>query len=191
MAYPELLERKRRFKAYNDMTLYTLTRDLHHVCEDHPVGASMSRGDVCEQWWADWLLALFRIHHIIDSELDPRLRCVDRIREDLSASRVDPRGNVPAGKLCERLREDKYMRIAAHYVLTGAHLMGGQVMRKTIGDRLPTKHLQLDNRREILDLWRPYRDRVDVAEEAREVFRSLLAIMDRMIELDGRTSGAV
>lgn len=186
MAYPELLERKQKYKKYRDMNLYTLTRDLHHICEDHPVGASMSRGDVPEQWWADWLYALFRIHHIIDEGFDSRLCCVNKLQDDLEASRVDPRGNIPAGHLCEKLRASKYMRDAARYVLTGAHLMGGQVMRKSIGDRLPASHLEMDNRKEVLDIWRPYRERVDIAEETRDVFRSLIFIMDKMIELDDR-----
>lgn len=184
MAYPELLERKRRFKAYDDMSLYTLTRDLHHICEDHPVGAAMSRGDVSEQWWADWLHALYKIHCIIDFDLPPELRCCSRIRDDLHACSLDPRPNTSVNTLCARLREDENMRVAAHYVLTGAHLMGGQVMRKTIGDNLPTTHLKIDNRKEVLDLWKPYRERVDVAEEAREVFRSLLAIMNEMLDYD-------
>lgn len=186
MAYPELLQRRIKYKKYRDMTLYTLTRDLHHICEDHPVGASMSRGDVPAQWWADWLYSLFRIHRIIDADIDPSLQCADRLEADIKATSVDPRKNLPAVSFCEKLKGDENLRTAAHYVLTGAHLMGGQVMKKTIGDRLPTLHLQMDNRKEVLNIWKPYRERVDVAEEARIVFRALLDIMDEIVALDGR-----
>ena len=38
------------------MTLYDATRDLHHACEQHPLGQAMVNGAVTPQHWADWLL---------------------------------------------------------------------------------------------------------------------------------------
>lgn len=181
MPYPQLLERKAQRKAYDGMTLFTLTRDLHHVCEDHPVGAAMSRGDVSEQWWVDWLEALRLAHLVIDPELDLKLRCGEHIAEDIAACSLAPRLNSAACEFADSLAADHSMREAAVYVLTGAHLMGGQVMRKMIGERLPTRHLELGDRKGMVALWKPSRDRVDLAEEARAVFRSLLGIMDGII----------
>ena len=182
MAYPHLIARKQKSKAYSDMTLFSLTRDLHHVCEDHPVGAAMSRGDVSEQAWADWLYALLLAHQVIDPEIDENLRAASKLKKDLEHSRLPPRHNEAAQAFTRRLQVDSYLREAAVYVLTGAHLMGGQVMKKRIGDRLPTTHLQLHDRKSMQAAWAPIRERVDIAEEAREVFRWLLAIMEEINE---------
>lgn len=182
MAYPQLLERKANRKAYKNMSLYSLTQDLHHVCEDHPVGASMSRGDVDEQWWADWVHALLLAHEVIDPEVAEPLRASEKLEMDLEMSRYQPRANPSAEAFAEALQSNPHLREAAVYVLTGAHLMGGQVMRKTIGDRLPTKHLQLADRKAMAEIWSPIRERVDIAEEARAVFRWLLDIMETIYQ---------
>ena len=184
MAYPQLLDRKAQSKAYADMTLFTLTRDLHHVCEDHPVGAAMSRGDVPTRWWADWLSALEAAHRAVDDDAPEPMRCADEIADDLAATDATPRPNNAAARLARHLACNADMRVAAQYVLVGAHLMGGQVVKKRIGDRLPTSHLQLNDRRALFETWRPLRDRVDLAEEARQVFRFLYAIMGEITARD-------
>jgi hypothetical protein len=184
MPYPQLLERKERYKAYEGMTLYSLTRDLHHVCEDHPVGAAMSRGDISAQWWADWLNALIAIHQVIDTVAPPPLRFAQALKEDLAESAVPPRPTRSAHHLSATLAGNPYLADAAHYVITGAHLMGGAVMRKSIGDRLPTGHLYPYDRNRVVEDWKPYRDRVDLGEEARQVFRSLIHIMDEIMAND-------
>lgn len=178
MPYPQLLNRKAKSKAYADMTLFSLTRDLHHVCEDHAVGAAMSRGDISAQWWADWLAALEAAHQAIDPDAPEPMRCADELAQDLADTDAEPCGNTAADQLAAALRADADLRVAAQYVLVGAHLMGGQVMRKRIGDRLPTKHLQIADRKALIQKWKPLRDRVDLAEEARQVFRGLYAIME-------------
>jgi len=185
MPYPQLLDRKLRYKAYQDMTLHSLTRDLHHVCEDHKVGASMSRGDIGEQWWADWLECLKLIHEVIDQKATDNLKCYDAIVQDIKYSSKVPRRNHAAEQLAKELKENDDLVDAAQYVITGAHLMGGAVMKKAIGDRLPKNHLAKSNREAIVNDWLPYRDRVDLGEEARHVFRSLIKIMDEIVENDG------
>ena len=174
-------------KSAENAPLWHGTRDLHHACEHHPVGASMSRGDVCEQWWADWLATLAAAHELIDPELDPRLQCLDGIRADLAACGLAPRPNKPAERFVRALSDDPKLREAAQYVLTGAQLMGGQVMRKRIGSRLPKKHLELSDRREMVAVWSPMRERDDLVHEARTVFSYLLAIMQDIVATDNGT----
>ena len=178
------LSMSNRAKAHEDVSLFSLTRDLHHACEEHPVGNAMSKGDVNEQWWADWLGVLHAAHSVLDKEIDERFGCVDKLEQDIKASNVSPRECVSALAMVERLKQDKNFLLAAHYVLTGAHLMGGQVMRKTIGERLPTAHLQLGDRKDMLQHWMPMRERVDLADEARDVFKCLLDIMDDIVAND-------
>lgn len=164
----------------NEKSLFTETREFHHACEQHPVGASMSDGDINDQWWADWCSVLLSIHEVIDPELPEILWRKEHLKIDVSSCKKDPRPNNTAIKFVEELKTRPLLREASHYVITGAHLMGGQVMRMTIGPRLPNAHLHFKNRNSIVDIWKPYRDRLDLAEDAKEVFSWLLKIMDEI-----------
>ena len=168
----------------DEKNLFTETRDLHHACEQHVVGASMSNGSIGEQWWADWCGALYQIHQVIDPELPEKLHRVNHLKIDVESCKMDPRENKEVNELVEELKKRPKLREAAHYVVTGAHLMGGQVMRMTIGPRLPNAHLHFKNRKEIMQTWTPYRDRLDLADDAKEIFARLLLIMDEMLRLD-------
>ena len=166
-------------------SLYDTTRDLHHACEMHLVGGAMSDGTVIKQWWADWLHALYLIHLEIDG--DPRDDLLARFEEieiDIKGSPVSPRGTVIGQELADKLHENEKLRLAARYVITGAHLMGGQVMRKRIAGRLPCAHLHHGHRKELIKEWSPLRKRTDLTPEAREVFQYLLWIMDEILIKD-------
>ena len=163
------------------MTLQADTKDLHHACEAHPVGAAMSAGTVDEQTWADWLGCLFVVHETLDRSLPDELRRVDRIALDIAAmGDVKPTLNKAAVRYAAGLLESAYAIRAATYVFTGAHLMGGEVMRRRLEDRLPCAHLRWDDRRASLDLWRPYRECVGISAQARDAFAAILKMMDEM-----------
>jgi len=166
------------------MSLYEATKDLHHVCEQHTVGSTMSDGSISKQWWADWLGALLIAHEIIDPEIDERLWRKEQLRVDVMGSSVEPRNNSQADLFGAELSSRPRLREAARYVLTGAHLMGGQVTRVRLGSRLPNAHLHFADRKEVSEVWKPYRERADLADEAREVFDWLLRIMDEIVRLD-------
>jgi hypothetical protein len=162
--------------------LYEATRDLHHACEQHPVGASMSDGKVSEQVWTDWLGCLATVHAFLDWHLPPELRRVARLRKDIHV--MASRGFQPASNHAAL----RYAAIGLHveaatYVFTGAHLMGGAVMEKRLGERLPCNHLRWDDRRASLDLWRPYREAEGISEFANDVFAAILQMME---EIDAR-----
>lgn len=170
-------------------TLYDTTRDLHHACEMHLVGGAMSDGTISAQWWTDWLRALYQFHSIIDGseESDDLSRCLE-LEVDLKACTPSPRYNCMADELMVKLDESERMREAGRYVLTGAHLMGGAVTKKRIGGRLPTAHLHFGNRKDLMKVWTPYRERIDLTDEARTIFQYLLWIMDEILLLDIGTS---
>ena len=67
-------------------------------------------------------------------------------------------------------------------LLTGAHLMGGEIMRRRL-EGYPTRHLEWDDRKEALAVLQGYRTRDDITEEARDCFKALLAIMDEIKQL--------
>ena len=166
------------------MSLYEATKDLHHACEQHPVGATMSDGSISKQWWADWLGALLAAHEVIDPEIDERLWRKEQLRVDVMCSSVPPRPNSQVDLFVEELRARPQLREAARYVLTGAHLMGGQVTRVRLGARLPNAHLHFRDRKEVSEIWKPYRDRTELSDDAREVFDWLLKIMDEILAGD-------
>lgn len=170
-------------------TLFDTTRDLHHACEIHLVGGAMSDGGISAQWWADWLNALYMFHVIIDGPVEEDLlsRTLE-LEVDLKGCSVEPRHNCIADELVSKLNKSKDMREAGRYVLTGAHLMGGAVTKKRIRGRLPTAHLQFGNRKELMSIWSPYRQRIELTDEARTIFQYLLWTMDEILLLDIGTS---
>jgi hypothetical protein len=68
----------------------------------------------------------------------------------------------------------------AAYVLTGAHLMGGEIMRRRLSG-YPTLHLEWDNRAIALMELKTLRNREDIAQSARDCFEALLAVMDEIL----------
>ena len=166
-------------------SLYDTTRDLHHACEMHLVGGSMSDGTIDKQWWADWLLALYQIHMEIDDDRnEDMLSRVKQLEVDIKGSTVEPRENHVSQELATFIHNSPELRIAARYVITGAHLMGGQVIRKRIAGRLPCAHLHYGNRKALIEEWSPLRQRTDLTDAAREIFQHLLWIMDEVLIRD-------
>jgi len=170
------------------MALREDTRDLHHACEQHPVGAAMSDGTVDAQTWTDWLGCLATVHAFLDWHVAPELRRIERLGEDvraMAARGYQPRANGAALRYAALGLHVE----AATYVFTGAHLMGGEVMRRKLENRLPCEHLRWYNRRASLDLWRPYREATGISERARDAFAAILSMMDEIVETRSANSG--
>lgn len=168
--------------------LWQATRDLHHACEEHPVGAAMASGTPPHEWYAKWMMALNQIHTYVDGYVPDEVKRAQALQEDLDAldEKVSP---LLTAALYTRSLKNNPTRIAgAAYVLTGAHLMGGEVMRRRL-DGYPTKHLEWHNRKAALAVLQTYREREDIVEEARDCFAALLAVMDE-IENAGASDGS-
>ena len=161
------------------MSLKEATKDQHHAAERHPVGAAMADGTISEQWWADWLGALFIIHSAIDPRLPEPLRRTRQIAADLAALDVQPHLSRQALRYVQGMTDID--REAATYVFTGAHLMGGAITAKAVEGRLPTEHLRWDDRQEVVKMWKPMRERSDLADESRRAFKAVLAICEEIL----------
>lgn len=157
--------------------LWKETRDLHHACEEHDIGAAMASGKPPIQWYTDWVRSLLEIHTVIDEHYPSTINRIDRLKLDLE-NLVKPSELTVAKEYAESLKTEKDIAGAA-YVLTGAHLMGGEVMRRRLLD-YPTKHLEWENRKDALKELNVLRSREDVVEEARNCFSALLRIMDEI-----------
>ena len=163
--------------------LWQKTRDLHHACEQHQVGAAMATGTPPKVWYANWLHGLLQIHWTIDPHQARCLRRVDRLKQDLDELSIETNDLKSAQNYCNSIFMSDKRIAGASYVLTGAHLMGGEVMRRRLVG-YPTKHLEWEDRKQALAELTLLREREDIVDEARACFHALLHIMDEIIERD-------
>lgn len=161
--------------------LWEETRELHHACERHRVGGAMATGKPHRIWYASWLVALHQIHSVIDPHMPDCLNRTDRLIEDINDMHFELPKLEQATVYTLSLIDEKRIAGAA-YVLTGAHLMGGEIMRRRL-EGFPTKHLEWDDRKEAIAILQQYRTRDDIGEEAKDCFRALLTIMDEIERL--------
>jgi len=171
-------------------TLYEATRDLHHVCEAHPVGASMFNGTITEQHWCDWLGVLYSIH----SAIDPRLPVYAHVSGELTLDLVEMLPLTPrpgpvavADRFAASLTTPAQIAGTA-YVLVGAHRRGGQMTRKRLleaGRSLPMRHVDFfaPKEAEALVKWLREIREPTVTSAGRDTFALLLAAMN---EIEGR-----
>lgn len=160
------------------MQLWQQTRDLHHACEAHPVGAAMASGTPPRHWYAAWLDVLHQIHAAIDAHLPEAAHRAERAQADMVAMGLEIPRTEAAARYVQTLTDEQAIA-GAGYVLTGAHLMGGEIMRRRL-DGFPTQHLEWDDRKAALAVLQGFRDRDDLVSAARACFGALLASMDEI-----------
>jgi hypothetical protein len=160
--------------------LWNATRDLHHACEQHPVGGVMAVGKPPAIWYAAWLQVLLQLHEVVDQHLPSTVHRVDRIKKDIATLgiTVEP---IKAAKSYANTLNNSTAIVGAAYVLTGAHLMGGEIMRRRL-EGFPTEHLSWDSRPEALKCLTQLRESPEVIQPARDCFKCLLDSMDEILE---------
>lgn len=161
--------------------LWTATRDMHHACEHHIVGAAMAQGMPPIEWYAKWLMAINQLHAVVDPTIPAELGRVERLERDIAACGMPVAVSLAATEFANSLVTACDFAGAA-YVLTGAHLMGGEIMRKRLVG-YPTAHLEWEDRKAGLAWLKPMRERVDISTEARNCFSALLKIMDEICKV--------
>ena len=170
-----------------EQPLWESTRDLHHACEQHPVGAAMSAGTVSEQVWCDWLGALHVLHRAIDPWVPTPAQVAGNLTLDLlEMLPLVPRPIAAARAYAATL--DCVQAVAgAAYVLVGAHRRGGQMMERTfakVGRTLPNRHVKFADPAGAEAFVKELRLRGDLAAPARQTFRCLLDTMDEIAGLE-------
>jgi heme oxygenase len=159
--------------------LWEDTRDLHHACEAHPVGAAMASGKPPKQWYSSWLEMLYQYHYALDPHLPESVHRAERLSQDMISMDTPIEKSDVAKQYAATLVDEKSIA-GASYVLTGAHLMGGEVMRRRL-DGYPVKHLEWDDRKIALSVLQTLRVRTDISKEARDCFKALLDGMDEIV----------
>jgi heme oxygenase len=160
--------------------LWEKTRDLHHACEAHKVGAAMSRGTPPIQWYSDWVYSLLVIHAFIDQHMPESTHRTEKLKQDLLEL---PNANYikAAHAYVDTLstKDENYIQ-GVGYVLLGAHLMGGEIMRRRL-ENYPTNHLTWDDRKSALDVLTNLRNREESVDGAKSCFYALLSCMDEIL----------
>jgi len=159
--------------------LWEATRDLHHACEQHPVGGVMAIGKPPAVWYRAWLQVLLQLHQVVDKHLPETVHRVTRIQSDINSLNITVAPVKAAQAYAETLTNAMAITGAA-YVLTGAHLMGGEIMRRRLAG-FPTEHLLWDSRPEALKCLTLLRESPDVTQPARDCFQALLDSMDEIL----------
>lgn len=163
---------------FNTKPLWEATRDLHHACEMHAVGGSMASGAPPRHWYAAWLEALHQIHSAIDQHLPEVVHRSEQLQSDILSMGIDITQSKAAAEYVKSLK-NKDDIIGAGYVLTGAHLMGGEIMRRRLNG-FPTNHLTWDDRKAALAVLQELRSHDNLTDAARACFTALLKIMDEI-----------
>jgi hypothetical protein len=162
------------------MSLYELTKDLHHACEQHALGQRMVGGAITPQEWADWLWAMRILHQIVDADLPPLMDRHQALTADLAV--LPPaRPSRVALRYAESLLG--HPTAGAAYVLHGAHCSGGRVLAPKMAKRgLPTAHTSYRDPEAVRAWLGSVRGRNEFAEQARETFQCLLNVMTEIVE---------
>ena len=159
-------------------TVWDSTRELHHSCESHPVGGAFAGGVPPVIWYACWLNVLKAIHEVLDPKLPQCLHRVDKLKVDIKATDL-PAPIIQAAEAYAKTLDNPLSISGAAYVLTGAHLMGGEIMRrKLLG--YSTTHLEWEDRKLALTELTKLRDTPDITEAAKACFKALLDSMDEI-----------
>lgn len=170
--------------------LFESTRHLHHACEEHPVGAAMSAGEVTPQVWCDWLGVMHAIHMELDRWLPPYAQVAGNLTLDLiDMLPLRPRERpVRLAQDFARCITTADMAGGAAYVLVGAHRRGGQVIRRRLkegGRDLPDRHVDFADPTATELFVRALRDKADLSVGAVATFDVLLRCMDAIRAIDG------
>jgi hypothetical protein len=164
----------------DEKELWHKTRELHHACEEHQVGGAMAAGNPPAIWYAAWLKALLQIHTVIDNHIPDYMDRRERLKSDIDEMGYDIPDLDAATEYVKTLTATPNLE-GGIYVLIGAHLMGGEIMRRRL-ENFPTKHLEWEDRKEALKVLQIYRTKGSIAEEAKACFYALLKVMDEILE---------
>lgn len=153
------------------------TQQLHAACEQHPVGEAMAAGNPPDHWYAGWLRALHTIHSVIDPYAPACAHRTHQLERDLSKYPATPHVEQ-AAKFAMNLADPVHIE-GAVYVLLGAHLMGGEILKRRL-QGYPTEHLEWEDRAQCLQYLGTLRNREDLLPGATACFEAILNIMEEI-----------
>jgi hypothetical protein len=169
------------------MNLHDLTKETHHKAENSLFGARYSAGILTPREYVSWLDAQYKIHELVDRVVPCSLhRCGPLARDMTQLYIYPPAYNL--GQTYEFLaflkRELPYSLLAASYILYGAHLQGGAVIKpRLVSAGLPVAHLEFGEEAKQGRIWlKGLRELADLGDLANEAFQRIINIMDEIYE---------
>lgn len=165
------------------MNLYTETIEIHHNAQKHPFGKRLAGGTLSEQEYADWIGALWQIYSELDTYLPTYLKRTPDLTMDIaSLEPIVPHHSLAAEAYLRTMNTaNDYAGLA--YTVVGANCRGGQLIKKQVEPLgYPVDYVTFTP--ENLDLaekWlKNMRNRVGVAESAKNAFSALKVVMDEI-----------
>lgn len=162
--------------------LWHNTRDWHHACEEHAVGAAMSSGNPPRTWYSSWLSTLYVLHSSIDTIMPSCAHRTSQLSQDIQEMGMDVYTPPTALKWKDTFDNEMIDLTTLEgfaYVLTGAHLMGGEIMRRRL-QGFPVNHLTWDDRKETLAYLETLRHREELTQGAVLCFKALYGSMEEI-----------
>jgi heme oxygenase len=164
------------------MSLYDATTDVHHDAQETIFGKKMAEGVLTRQEWGDWLNAMAAIHRELDPFLPAACRRLPELTRDLiELADVQP-AQLPATRavLTPLFTEGPAYIGGLSYVMCGANLRGGAVVRKALAKTgLPCHHLYFSREDAFAaDQWlKRIREYPQLEAASRQAFGNILLIM--------------
>lgn len=159
--------------------LYKATTELHHSAELHPFGQRMATGTLTRAEWANWLGAMLQIHLALDPYLPPSLKRAHDLQMDLAEMLPLRAEFSPVAAGIVAALTDVELIGGLCYILSGANLKGGQVIRKRIEPLgFPCHHLTFLSETAAADKWlKQLREVPALAKGAQDAFAAVLVLM--------------
>lgn len=168
------------------MNLYEYTTAAHHGAETSKLGGLLTSGTVSRQQWANWLHSELCLRENMDVFLPQSMRRSADLTMDL-LSMGDVKSNIIdtefVWSIVVKTRNVQYLG-GLLYIIGGANLRGGAVIRKTLEPLgFPCRHLHWNPDEAFhADRWlKELREFSWLGDAANEAFKDVVAVMDACV----------
>jgi len=169
------------------MNRYEATKETHHDAEQTPFGQEYSKGTLSRQSYTDWIFLQLTIHSLLDPLVPYYVQRAPYLMQDLAELLpCQGRSLKAAEELVKPFFTDvPAWALSAAYILNGAHLRGGQVVRKTLEPAgFPTHHLDFEDEAKAREWLRQQREHTHLAETDVLFFKGMIKAMDEIYALN-------
>ena len=168
------------------MNLYEATQNTHHQAQMHSFGKRMAGGNLTRQEWCDWIGALAQMYQHLDKYLPLSLRRSQDLFLDLAQLLpLEAHRSLAVDNLIREFSLPDNLKLIGGlaYLLAGANLRGGQLVRKKMEVKgYPCNYLEFNSENhEVAEAWlRKMREFPEFSESTNRAFEVLIAVMDEI-----------
>lgn len=168
------------------MNLYEATLKTHHQAQVHPFGKRMAGGNISQQEWCDWLGAMAQLYQKLDTYLPPFLKRSPDLFLDLAQLLpLQAHRSKAVDDYIQSFSSPDDLKVIGGlaYLMTGANLRGGQLIRKKLDPKgYPCNFMNFTtaNQEEAENWLRKMREFSEFGESTNQAFEMLAAVMDEI-----------